>query len=192
MICSMQSDQMWNTTVTEKTLYNLFCLKVLNVAFSCCSFENYINDDVLCLTSARASFIWYCQPVGWFYLYEKTRSKTSASQVSWSVVPQTLCSHHRSRQCFLSRRSSHTLEAATRLCNQQTDELKCLRARQKKRGTCHCASARFLTATHRCSAVTMDTVPPLSPLLVDREGWGWREEVVLAILPLRHLHTSAA
>ena len=44
---------------------------------------------------------------------------------------------------------------------QSVDELKCLRARQKKRGTCHCASARFLTATHRCSAVAMDTVPPL-------------------------------
>lgn len=73
---------------------------------------------------------------------------------------------------LLSRWSSHTSQAATCRCNQQTDELKCLRARQGKRGTCHCASACFLTATHRCSAVAMDTVPFLSPPSC---WWIWRD-----------------
>lgn len=40
------------------------------------------------------------------------------------------------------------------------------------RGTHHCAPTHFLTATYRCSAVAMDTVPslPLSPL--SRGGYG--------------------
>lgn len=81
-----------------------------------------------------------------FTFLKNQEKTTSLWWVLWPVV-------------LLSRWSSHTSQAATCRCNQQTDELKCLRARQRKRGTCHCGSACFLTATHRCSAVAMDTVP---------------------------------
>lgn len=43
----------------------------------------------------------------------------------------------------------------------------------------HCAPAHSLTATYRCSAVAMDTVPSLSPLSclsVGMEGWGSKGE----------------
>lgn len=53
----------------------------------------------------------------------------------------------------------------------------CWRDRERKEH--HCAPAHSLTATYRCSAVAMDTVPSLSPLSclsVGMEGWGSKGE----------------